>query len=372
VSQCWSINAGGPGVALTAPAKSALSKPAFLQQRCTLVRVLALPIVVLALVSCAPPVPSAQASPVTVSSATPLTCNGGTPLPRGRASATGVGGGSVLIFGGDVPQSANTSSSSNDTWVSDRGCWTEMSSTTAPSARTLAALSFDPTSGLAILYGGRYDEPGKYPTPLFDSWNWNGSAWAQQPSGPRLVSPLSTYDPIQKRIILVGRDPQNGVGQTWAWSSGAWTQLTTALQPNVADDAGFCFDPGTGEGVYFGGNNPGAGITNDTWLWRSGDWALVTGAAAPPQRLSLALICAKHPIMFGGSDGSSQLLTDLWTWTTTGWHQIHATHVPPARLAGIAAFDGSRGLLLGGSDRAGALLDVWAWNDANSDWSLVA
>jgi len=70
-----------------------------------------------------------------------------------------------------------------------------------PPARSGAAMAYDSSAGVTVMYGGA-DGSGK---PLTDAWTWNGSDWMAAPKGPGpLVDVHMVDDPAAAGVLLVG------------------------------------------------------------------------------------------------------------------------------------------------------------------------
>ena len=62
-----------------------------------------------------------------------------------------------------------------------RAQWSEANPTTVPFPRLAAAMSFDPSQNVTVMFGGRVAN-GE----LADTWEWNGSDWTERttPTAP--------------------------------------------------------------------------------------------------------------------------------------------------------------------------------------------
>jgi hypothetical protein len=71
-----------------------------------------------------------------------------------------------------------------DTWEWDGSTWS-LRASTGPSARFSSGMVFDSLRSKAVLFGGEGDLGGEGLFPRGDTWEWNGTVWAQnQQSGP--------------------------------------------------------------------------------------------------------------------------------------------------------------------------------------------
>ncbi|HYF15039.1 MAG TPA: kelch repeat-containing protein [Phycisphaerales bacterium] len=180
-----------------------------------------------------------------------------------------------------------------DTWLYDgvSGDWTNVSPPgPTPGVRSDAAMVFDASRGVTVLFGGQTGTQVDNAT-----WEWNGSAWSNvtpatgNPTARRRHALL--YDPIEERVLLVG-----GVGtaanaaplaDVWAYDGQAWSQLpvTNAL-PAFQGRVGpaVAFDATRNQIVQFGGES----IQNGEF--KNGQ----TFAAAVPGTSSFTIACARQ------------------------------------------------------------------------------
>src|SRR5207302_7016894 len=98
-------------------------------------------------------------------------------MAMAMAPATTTSNSGVVLFGG-----ASSSSYLGDTWVFSGGAWTQKSLTTAPGARSGARAYFsgpvNSTIASTFMFGG-YNGTSY----LNELWSWDGNTWAQQAAG---------------------------------------------------------------------------------------------------------------------------------------------------------------------------------------------
>lgn len=144
-----------------------------------------------------------------------------------------------------------------------------------------------------ILYGGQGDGVCTW---LFDTYVWDGSRWSlqHQTGGPQLVSPTLGWDPVGRRMLLVGEPPTcaatpdiNGQPEpsylppqpteTWAWVSrsglsGAWVRLNPAHEPDWADEPSTATDT-VGHQLFLLVRDQGVDTDSaKAWTWDGNDW----------------------------------------------------------------------------------------------------
>ncbi len=132
----------------------------------------------------------------------------------------------TMLFGGETYQGTN----SGETWLWDAQTtmWT-LASTTGPSARTGASMSFDPERGSIVLFGGN---DGAYEN---DTWMWDGDArkWTHMagtiPPGRSLAALV--YDSGRKKHVLFGGQGAAGYPLEDTWELHLAGSPTIVSQP---------------------------------------------------------------------------------------------------------------------------------------------
>lgn len=290
---------------------------------------------------------------------TPAACVGewqlvttGTPAPSPRSRAAMAYDRArnklVLVSGSTGPASANVS---GETWEFDPSSeqWT-LASTTGPSPRTGAAMAFEASRNVCVLYGG-IDATG---TASDQTWEWNGTAWTLR----AITRPFArydhtmTFDPARAQVLMFGGriSPLGYQRESWDWSGaggGLWTnQLTPQppASPAARIRAGFVYDPINARALLIGGLTA-AGTATDTWLWNNTTHAWSAAAptgAQPTPRHSHAMVydnARQRVLLFGGDDGSTATphrVNDTWEWNGTSWSQRLGSGPTPRTNAAIA------------------------------------
>jgi len=142
--------------------------------------------------------------------------------------------------------------------------WRQLSPTTIPYARSLAAVATNPIIDQVVLFGGLADVNPN------NTWTYDGTTWTLQSpvTQPLLVYAASAaFDPSVNAVILFGGG-SGGVDQnaTWRWvvAHGSWKQVLTAHSPPPREGAGMAYSPALGRVIVFGGQNSETPL-NDTW-----------------------------------------------------------------------------------------------------------
>jgi N-acetylneuraminic acid mutarotase len=174
------------------------------------------------------------------------------------------------------------------------------------------------------------------------------------PSSGALVPParyaqMMAYD--GKRVVMFGGAPSphsngNRLGDTWAFSAGAWQRLFPATSPSPRDLAAMAYD---GQRiVLFGGSGNGGALLNDTWAFDGATWTQLAPVSSPSPRYGAVMAYDGHRIvLFGGLVGTTPL-ADTWAFDGSNWTQLAPTTSPPARSQHVMAFDGQQIVVFGG------------------------
>jgi len=229
----------------------------------------------------------------------------------------------VVLFGG-----TDTYGNVNDqTWVFN-GTWTQVDlNGTAPPALYGAGVTYDPSLGGVLLYGGQAGFGGGPGTIYNATWLFKGGQWTElNVFGPDpLRSSTLVYDAAANASLLFGGYDQNTGGPsnaTWSFAHGTWTQLTPSMSPPGRFAFGATYDPVTGAVVVFGGLTFESGNFNiplaDTWTYVNGTWVNETASSptVPSPRAGDRLVwdtADGYGILFGGQSNGVRD-TDTWSF----------------------------------------------------------
>ena len=283
------------------------------------------------------------------------------PGPRDDASMAYLAHtGAAVLFGG---WSNSGRSYFDDTWTWQGGCWTLDVVQSAPSSRTAMAMAYDPFRKLVVAFGGRTNPS----TAAFsdETWLWNGQAWSQAASGPKLGFSWAAFDENLQQVVLYGPGA-DGVGQTWGWDGNHWQQFT-GQSPPARTGTAMTFDPSSHRLILFGGLEiQGMTLLNDTWAWNGSTWSKLAPAHSPSPRQSAALasFSARKEVLLVGGNGRDGFDSDAWIWTGVDWS---LTNGVGARAAAAAIDVGSAVLLFGGDDLTLQRNDIQLWD--GSAWT---
>lgn len=219
---------------------------------------------------------------------------------------------------------------SNDTWAFDlaNDTWTRRSPAVAPAALLGPAMTYDAGADRTILYGvdrGEWAQTWAY--------DYAADTWTKKAPGPGLLRYSSmTYDPSAGRDILFGGYYPGRfflpiyVDGTWSYdfANDSWTNRNPPIHPSARADSAFSFDSRIGKAILFGGTNQvgkwGSAL-NETWAYNyaQNNWTSVTPAVAPSGRTGAAMDfdpVAGVTVLVGGSIylGWAARYNDTWAY----------------------------------------------------------
>src|SRR2546423_5282074 len=261
-------------------------------------------------------------------------CTGDGGRPPGRVAAAmsfDVSRRVALLFGG-----GRGNTLLGDAWIWDGRTWTVRHPATSPTARSGAAIAHDPVSTATVLFGGT-DRILRVPGTTYntDTWLWDGCNWALQKGviHPALLEASAAYDPVSRSILLFGYT-LGGTSQTWRWTGANWNQAHPATSPTGRSGTSMAYDPSGKKIVLFGGFNQNGGFLADTWVWDGSTWAQQQPNSSPAPRQGATLGASPyggHLLLFGGIDAAGQPFHDTWLWTGSTWVRPPVTMAPTAR-----------------------------------------
>ncbi|TMG20539.1 MAG: hypothetical protein E6H99_08320 [Chloroflexi bacterium] len=270
-----------------------------------------------------------------------------------------------------------------DTWSlrgiqASPGSWAQATPSATPAARVFAAMDYDSSRGVTVLFGGGTGGSGGFQ----DTWEWDGFNWlprSPQTSPPALSAAAMAYDTARRVSVLFGGSPSSGSSNssaTWEWDGANWRQRALSSSPPARVWPAMAYDSARGRIVMFGGSGA-TGQLSDTWEFDGNTWTQLNPAGSPSPRYGAAAAfdpTRNRTVLFGGQ-GSGGRMADTWEWDGTSWTQVATPTAPYARLWSAMAFDSQRSkLVLFGGDHIqpyalGSTNDTWEWD--GSQWSRV-
>ncbi|MCI4365229.1 MAG: kelch repeat-containing protein [Thermoplasmata archaeon] len=324
------------------------------------------------------------------------------PSPRAAASMVfDKKDGFVLLFGG-----RDASGVLGDTWTFAGDSWTRLTLSTLPSPRSDATMAWDVSDGYAILFGGSDGVKT-----LSDAWKFVAGNWTlllpvpgatrgpsalpsssgnspRPPPGPPI--PIGrqdasiTFDYVDNIVVMFGGLNVSGgrglyLNDTWEFSVGKWTTLTTPHSPPARSQGVFAFDSQDNDSVLFGGVNSSVPTEfRDTWTLARGVWSHPATNGTPSSRQGAAGtwdVADQNLVLFSGEEqGLPASVPDTWNYVRGQWTlDLHTSEFswsnPAARYAATMAYDTSDNvsILFGGATGFGANGETW--NFTHQQWT---
>lgn len=272
-----------------------------------------------------------------------------------------------------IANSSQQGRSLSDTWAFDGTTWTFASSFDEASPWVGGpAVSREPGSGAVMKFGGFSPFiPTQWPA-TNELWRFDGNQWQFQALGTVPARALHVMVSMPTGTFVFGGADATGqlLGDTWQWSGGAWSSVTSTPAPSPRGQAAMAVHEGTGRAVLFGGSvNVGIGIPrpplSDTWTFDGSNWQLESPTTQPSARWDHLMAydsLRDRVVMFGGSTGSTGP-AQTWEWDGANWNQVATATNPPGY--GSMAFDTSlQRVVLATTGGAGATF----WTYDGSDW----
>ena len=244
----------------------------------------------------------------------------------------------VVLFGGVSAAGAAL----GDMWEWDGSTWAPITPAALPSARGAHAMVLDSARNKVVLFGGGTLTGNAVASANAETWEWDGAAWTQSapassPSARGLAA--ATFNSKKNRVVLFGGEGAGAVrnDEQWEWDGVTWVKASLAVtHPGARSGAAFAFDSFKKQGVLFGG----AGSANETWFVDDVTWTSRAKVEAPALLLpSMVYDAARQKVvMFGGSTPTfaNNFIGNLYEWDGGGW--TSAGSGPAVTLCGTGYF----------------------------------
>jgi hypothetical protein len=304
------------------------------------------------------------------------------PSPRaGAAMVYDAADGYTLLFGGCAAWGgvywSHDCTALGDTWILSGGSWTNITSRLAlsPPARADAGIAYDAVDRAVVLFGGFNGT-----TVYNDTWTYAAGNWTEVTttlSPPARFSMGMVGDPADHEVVMFGGSNSSSpeavyLNDTWTYQNGTWTPVSTPTAPAPRCSMAVSYDPLSQQVVLFGGWSNAVPLSfGDTWTFSAGTWTNITTANGPVPRNYAAM--AFDPALGASILTGGHVVADAYadTWgenTTAGWQQIPTNNAPPARWGLELSYDGtSEQLYLFGGVNAAATFynDTWVLSNSS-------
>ncbi|MEO8383512.1 MAG: kelch repeat-containing protein [Acidobacteriota bacterium] len=291
----------------------------------------------------------------------------------------------VILFGGRKESTVLLASWGfyNDTWAWQNGQWEQLVTSSAPTPREYAGMTYDRVRDRVILFGGyNYKEDGKTVQALNDTWELDGQNWAQvSNAGPTSNKPLLAFDEARHETIMLGNnDAIETLMYRWDPASSSWQKLAPSALPPCVNEGSLAYEKHNERLVLVGGLcSTATPITDETWEWDGTNWAKLettlttryTGAAVAYDAV------AEKLVRFGGlSAFASTPDSSTYTYRDLVWRFRIPVANPGPRSFPVFRRDPERNVvwLLGGLSEFSTSNDSIFYNDdqwrfQNGQWS---
>jgi len=266
----------------------------------------------------------------------------------------------MVVFGG-----FGGSGNFDDAWtLSLRGtpAWTQLMPTgPLPSARNSQCAVYDPVTDRMVVFGGRDDD--RMCTDVWALSLSGGPAWTELAAGgsppTARLDHDAIYDPVRKRMLVVGgADDTSGV-RVWALTFSGKTSWTTLTPVGTAPAGwlGYCavYDPVRDRMLMLGNatrSRRNRTVQDSTVVWAlsldgAPAWTVLTPAGRKPPanygRTAIYDTARDRVVIFGGIGQSNRDDNDVWALSLAGaptWTALTPTGEPPGqRSFGSAIYD---------------------------------
>lgn len=291
----------------------------------------------------------------------------------------------VVLFGGKAGTSTTTTTVKefNDTWIYQNDDWTELNTPSAPAARQLPGMTYDPIRDRIVLFGGTFttkSADGRTTTvnPYFDTWEFDGTTWTQRATdGPHVAKPILQYDPSRNEIILLGLgDSSETLMYRYDPAAATWTKLTPAALPPCVNESATTFEPNTNKILLTGGSCTTSSVAEETWEWDGTTWTKVDTHGTEPNRVFghvLGYDVARNVVVvYGGTVAFGLPRSTTYLYGSTIWLASDQNGFAPGPRS-LFAFTtdpvNNAVWLLGGTADDEIRDDLWRYQ--NGQWSLI-
>ena len=212
----------------------------------------------------------------------------------------------VVMFGGTT----SGATTYNDTWAFSRGSWSNLTGTTnqTPGARWREAMTWDSVDGYVLMFGGT----NAAASPYSDTWsfvhgNWTKLTVSGNPPGRYRASMV--WDDADGYAVLFGGCTTSACpdSATWTYVNLTWSAATPSTHPSARVYFGLAYSPVYQHVLLFGGSSSTtcpASADSDTWAFTNGTWTQLSSVLRTPSArecfASTFDVADGYAMMFGG------------------------------------------------------------------------
>ena len=239
----------------------------------------------------------------------------------------------IILFGG-----SDGTKNLNDTWAYDydNNNWTNISPVIGPSPRRASMITYDSQSDLMILFGGcvsiassqYFNETWTFD---YDNKLWTNVTTSTRPSAR--IGPGITYDVKGDQVVLFGGYGKSGGNdETWTYDLGGklWTKMNPSTKPSLRWGNPMAYDDKKDIVAFFGGYD--FSVKGDTWVYIMEKYPSVVSTdpvngstnIPPNTNISITFNQAMNVSYTQTAISSSPAITGTYSWnpdkTTIKWN----------------------------------------------------
>jgi hypothetical protein len=273
----------------------------------------------------------------------------------------------VVLFGGRSGTSAL-----NDTWIYEGDDWKQIATPNSPTPRFLHGGAYDSSRDRLVVFGGsEISADGKTVSPVYDTWEFDGTTWVQKnAAGPKVAKPLLAYDAARNQTIMLGLDEASAtVMYAYDAAAATWNQLKPATLPECVNEGAMVYNTTWNNVFYTGGVCATALGVEETMEWDGTNW-VETGTLVATGRIYGAAV-AYDPdrdfiVMFGGTTTANTTRSFTFVLTNLIWINVTNSTVDPTprSLYTFVSDPVSQSIwMFGGIDDNQTYLDFWRYRN---------
>jgi hypothetical protein len=263
--------------------------------------------------------------------------------------------------------------------VSTSGCLLP-ALTMFPDARGAHAMTFDPSNGVAVVFGGTSFDGGLHSLSDTLTYSYPDNQWAElicPESPPARSNHAMVYCNQTNEIFMFGGF---GVTDTWTFSceTQTWSEVELAINPGVHHSLALAYDPVENVVVLFGGFGDDGYETDDTWKFdmTTREWSDLAPATTPLARYGHVMVYDESIgliVMTNGNTASQGHQQDTWTFNVTSntWTELNPTGDPDRLKWPSMTYDSvnQKCILFGGQIGDNAVDRTWVYDGQTNSWS---
>ncbi|HKR62848.1 MAG TPA: kelch repeat-containing protein [Thermoanaerobaculia bacterium] len=289
----------------------------------------------------------------------------------------------IVMFGGRQETSTFQGDATilNDTWIFQNDNWAQLAPATSPTPRHNSSMAYDIVNDRIVLFGGTVIDTEGAPKPVYDTWEFDGTTWAQVGANgqPQVAKPVLAYDAERKQVLLMGLDASAttlpAVMYRYDATAKTWTKVTPEKMPPCVNEGYMVFQRSNKKVAWLGGIcGSDTNQLDEVWEWDGTNWTKVTITNATIRAYSQAVAYDTERdeiVMFGGSDlGTTNVRSSDVTYARGAWRFPGTLTRPvPRSLSGFQTDPVSGNIWLYGGlfeNSSGFLDDFWGYR--NQQW----